>query len=460
MELDAILNASPKVMLFGDFNAHHPRWNPGCPNTHGNTLYNWASAHALDIMAPTAPTYYAARGTRSILDIAFAKNLTLEDINSRLVKKPVIISPLTGRNGILYSDDEKAEEFKNNLEATFQENSEPYNDTIIELVESETYDFLANSSMQVPPLTSPAEISKIIYKLQNKKASGPDNIPNYALKLLPLNAITHLTKIINTCLKHRYFPTLWKSANVIMLPKPNQNHKLVNNYRPISFLCGMAKIYEKVILNRIKQHCDTINCIPPEQCGFRNNHSTIHQLIRVTNIINEGYTYKFFTVGVFLDVKRAFDKMWHDGLIYKTIKLNFPEYLVKIVHNFLKNRSFRVKVNFNFSNKGFPEAGCLQGSCLSPHLYNIYTYDFPHHPSVSICLFTDDGAVLTQGANLKYTQCTLQRYLHTLESWLTDWRIAVKDSFCRDFLSLDGCTCQLFFESAKINSIQINTKLK
>ncbi|GFX69768.1 RNA-directed DNA polymerase from mobile element jockey [Trichonephila clavipes] len=52
-------------------------------------------------------------------------------------------------------------------------------------------------------------------------------------------------------------------------------------------------------------------------------------------------------------------------------------------------------------------------------------YDFPHHPSVSICLFADDAAVLAQGANLKYTQCTLQRYLHTLESWLTDWRIAI-----------------------------------
>ncbi|GFS47293.1 RNA-directed DNA polymerase from mobile element jockey [Trichonephila clavipes] len=519
-ELDAILNASPKVMLFGDFNAHHPCWNPGRPNTHGNTLYNWASTHALEIMAPTAPTYYAARGTCSILDIAFAKNLILEDINSvndlssdhnpvlidlalnnslpknlRTLKStnwikfqeivfnsipgnPIIDTnnidnainnftgmitsaisattvtkvistphlrlphrirelikiknrfpdyypPLAGRNGILYSDDEKAEEFKNNLEATFQENAEPYNDQIIELVESETSDFLANSSMQVPPLTSPAEISKIINKLQNKKASGPDNIPNYALKLLPLNAITHLTKIINTCLKHRFFPSLWKSANVIMLPKPNQNHKLAQNYRPISLLCATAKIYEKIILNRIKQHCDTINCIPPEQCGFRNNHSTTHQLIRVTNIINEGYTYKFFTVGVFLDVKRAFDKMWHDGLIYKMIKLNFPEYLVKIIHNFLKNRSFRVKINFDFSNKGFPEAGCPQGSCLSPYLYNIYTYDFPHHPSVSICLFADDAAVLAQGANLKYTQCTLQRYLHTLESWLTDWRIAI-----------------------------------
>ncbi|GFU30574.1 RNA-directed DNA polymerase from mobile element jockey [Trichonephila clavipes] len=69
-------------MLLGDFNSHHPCWSPGRPNTHGTTLYNWVSAHALDIMAPTIPTYYAARGACSILHIAFSKNLTLVDITS------------------------------------------------------------------------------------------------------------------------------------------------------------------------------------------------------------------------------------------------------------------------------------------------------------------------------------------------------------------------------------------
>ncbi|GFW61179.1 putative RNA-directed DNA polymerase from transposon X-element [Trichonephila clavipes] len=309
-------------MLFGDFNSHHPCWNPGRPNTHGTTLYNWVSAHALDIMAPTAPIYYAARGACSILDIAFSKNFPLVDITSdnelsghnsvlidlalnnslpknlrtlkstywikfqeivfnsipgnpvidtnnidnainnftgmiisaisatpvtkKLVKKPVIIPPLARRNGIPIRMMKKPKSLKTISRQRFIPG--PYNDTIIELVESKTYDFLENSNMQVLPLTSPLEISIIISKLQNKKASGPDNIPNYALKLLPLNAITHLTKIINTCLKHRYFPTLWKSVNVIVLPKPNQNHKLVNNYRPISLLCATAEIFEKVIL--------------------------------------------------------------------------------------------------------------------------------------------------------------------------------------------------------------------
>ncbi|GFX43607.1 RNA-directed DNA polymerase from mobile element jockey [Trichonephila clavipes] len=210
-----------------------------------------------------------------------------------------------------------------------------------------------------------------------------------------------------------------------MLPKPNQDHKFSQNYRPISLLNTTAKIFERIILNRIKTHCKAIDCIPPEQCGFREGHSTQHQLIRVTNIINEGFASKLYTVGVFLDVKRAFDKMWHDGLTYKMIKLKFPAYLIKIIYNYLHNKTFRVRVNNTFSETGFCQSGTPQGSVLSPYLYNIFTYDFPDHHTVSTCLFADDSAALTQGVQLKYTIKTMQHFLDKLENWLTDWRIAI-----------------------------------
>ncbi|GFW46213.1 RNA-directed DNA polymerase from mobile element jockey [Trichonephila clavipes] len=210
-----------------------------------------------------------------------------------------------------------------------------------------------------------------------------------------------------------------------MLPKPNQDHKFSQNYRPISVLNTTAKIFERIILNRIKTHCKAIDCIPPEQCGFREGHSTLHQLICVTNIINEGFASKLYTVGVFLDIKRAFDKMWHDGLTYKMIKLKFPAYLIKIIYNYLHNRTFRVHVNNTFSETGFCQSGTLQGSVLSPYLYNIFTYDFPEHHTISTCLFADDSAALTQGVNLKYTIKTMKNFLVKLEKWLTDWRIAI-----------------------------------
>ncbi|GFV26954.1 RNA-directed DNA polymerase from mobile element jockey [Trichonephila clavipes] len=210
-----------------------------------------------------------------------------------------------------------------------------------------------------------------------------------------------------------------------MLPKVGQNHKFTHGFRPISLLNCTAKIFERVILHRIKEHCKAIDCIPPEQCGFREGHSTSHQLIRVTNIINEGFASKLYTVGVFLDVKRAFDKMWHDGLTYKMIQLKFPAYLIKIIHNYLHNRTFRVRVNNTFSETGICRSGTPQGSVLSPYLYNIFPHDFPDHPTVSTCLFADDSAALTQGVRLNYTIKAMQKYLDTLEEWLTDWRIAI-----------------------------------
>ncbi|GFU87561.1 RNA-directed DNA polymerase from mobile element jockey [Trichonephila clavipes] len=289
-------------------------------------------------------------------------------------KRHTPFPPLHGPGGTAYSDFEKAEAFKDTLEVTFQENEEPYCDDQIEEVENLVYHFFDNFATSTPLLTSPSE---------------------------------------------------WKQANVIMLAKPNQDRIFPQGYRPISLVNATAKIFERIILTRIKSHCKALDCIPPEQCGFREGRSTLHQLIRVANIINEGFAHKFYTVGVFLDVKRALDKMWHDGLTYKLIKMQFPDYLIKIIHNFLHNRTFRVRVNNTHSNTGSCLSGVPQGSVLSPYLYNIYTHDFPQHSTVSTCLFADDSAILSQGVQLKYTIKAIQNFLDKLETWLTHWRIVI-----------------------------------
>ncbi|GFU13408.1 probable RNA-directed DNA polymerase from transposon X-element [Trichonephila clavipes] len=187
-----------------------------------------------------------------------------------------------------YSDFEKAEAFKYTLEVTLQENVQPYCDDKIAEVENVVSNYFDNFTTLTPPLTSRNEVRGIIKRLQNRKAAGPDHIPNIALKYLTLNAIRHLTKIYNQCLIKNHFPTQWKQANVLMLPKPSQGHKFSQIYWPISLLSTTAKVFERIVLKRIQTHCKAIDCIPPEQYGFREGHSTLHRLIRVTNIINEG----------------------------------------------------------------------------------------------------------------------------------------------------------------------------
>ncbi|GFS97758.1 probable RNA-directed DNA polymerase from transposon X-element [Trichonephila clavipes] len=311
---------------------------------------------------------------------------SLYNLHRKITKRATVIPPLHGPGGMAYSDFEKAEAFKDTLEVTFQENVEPYCDDKIEEVENVVCNYFDNFTTLTPPLTSPIEVRGIIKRLQNRKAAGPDHIPNIALKYLTLNAITHLTKIYNQCLIKNHFPTQWKQANVVMLPKPNQDHKFSQNYRPISLLSTTAKVFERIILKRIQTHCKAIDCIPPEQCGFREGHSTLHQPIRVTNIINEGFANKFYTVGVFLDVKRAFDKMWHDGLTYKLIKLKFPGYLIKIVHNYLHNRNFRVRVNNTFSTNGLIKVEPPR-VVPCPPVYTTFTHTTSQNtpPSVLAC---------------------------------------------------------------------------
>ncbi|GFT62960.1 RNA-directed DNA polymerase from mobile element jockey [Trichonephila clavipes] len=265
----------------------------------------------------------------------------------------------------------------------------------------------------------------IILQLNNKKAPGKDGIKNIALKALPLNAITNITKIFNSCLQQNYFPQEWKHALITVIPKAGKDEKFPDNYRPISLISSLGKIFEKILLNHINNYCEENNIIPDFQHGFRSQTSTQHQLLRATNLIVNGFNNKTYTVGLFLDVKKAFDRMWHDGLIYKLILFKFPTYLIKIIHSYLDNRTFNVKLNNVLSSQRPILASTPQGSILSPALCNIYTSDFPTDNNMTVCLFADDAALLCTRNTVQEAMNLTQNYIYKLELWLTKWRIAI-----------------------------------
>ena len=96
-----------------------------------------------------------------------------------------------------------------------------------------------------------------------------------------------LTTLINACIRLNYVPDVWKVAEVIMIPKPGKNLSVVESYRPISLLSTMAKLFEKLILRRLKPILDRNNLIPSHQFGVRNKHSTVEQVHRVTDVIEK-----------------------------------------------------------------------------------------------------------------------------------------------------------------------------
>ncbi|KAL1115009.1 hypothetical protein AAG570_007832 [Ranatra chinensis] len=171
---------------------------------------------------------------------------------------------------------------------------------------------------------TPREIEKIIKKLKNNKSPGSDGIPNTVLEHFTRKALVKLTNITNAILKHAHYPTHWKTATVIALPKPGKPTTEPSSYRPISLLSSLAKVVDRIILNRLTDVGDKMRIIPDNQFGFRRNHATIHQLSRVVSHISGNMAKRKITAMVLLDSEKAFDTVWIEGLIQRLATYNFP----------------------------------------------------------------------------------------------------------------------------------------
>ncbi|KAL1122174.1 hypothetical protein AAG570_003579 [Ranatra chinensis] len=278
-----------------------------------------------------------------------------------------------------------------------------------------------------PPAFSPSEVKYAISKLPTKKAPGFDLITSTILRQLPKKAILFLTYIYNSVLRTTYFPLLWKFSQIKMIPKPNKPAKLPSSYRPISLLPLLGKLLEKLLYKRLVILLDPI--IPDHQFGFRNSHSTIQQCQRVVDNIASCLEQKQYCSAAFLDVAQAFDRVWHQGLLWK-IKSLVPSTYYLILLSYLSDRSFIV-IHGSSQSSYFPiKAGVPQGSILSPLLYSVYTSDIPEHPATLLASFADDTAILSTNSDPTLASLNLQSHLTTLQTWCSNWKIRVNPQKC------------------------------
>jgi hypothetical protein len=188
------------------------------------------------------------------------------------------------------------------------------------------------------------------------------------------------------------YPSLWKKANVQPVHKKSSRQDK-QNYRPISLLPIFSKIFEKILFDPIYNHLNENNLLSKHQSGFRPGDSTINQLLAITHNIFESFEEGCETRALFLDISKAFDKVWYESLIFKLRQNGIEGKLLDLLTDYLSDRQQRVVLNGVHSSWLPLNSGVPQGSVLGPLLFLIYINDLTDNISSSIKLFADDASL-------------------------------------------------------------------
>ena len=349
--------------------------------------------------------------------------------------------------------------FADQLESNCSEPNDPsFDDVFKNLVETERPNFFNYQAENEQMEATPGEVSTTLKNLRTRGAPGPDKITNNALKRLPLIYSHIIADIVNASLKLGHIPKLWKEASVVMIPKPMKDHSKVENYRPISLLNTLSKVVERIVQTRILLWQSEKKLISKFQCGFRKKHQTRDHLLRIIQRGISSFNRREKMGAVFVDIEKAFDKIWHAGLLYQLNEHQIPSYLGKWLANYLSDRTFRIKCGNTFSTSRRIGAGVPQGSVLGPILFNIYINSITttNDNKTELALFADDLASWVSSRSLKVIQLRLQNHLNKLHEWAGKWRMSLsknKTVFC---IFNKGCfninnQIELKFGGAKIN---------
>ncbi|KAH9425607.1 hypothetical protein DERP_004821 [Dermatophagoides pteronyssinus] len=238
------------------------------------------------------------------------------------------------------------------------------------------------------------ELVSYIKKLNSKKAPGLDFISNNMIKASVDLLAPSILSIFNKCIQFGYFPDAWKLATVRVLAKPNKSdYNDVKSYRPISLISHIAKLFEKLINNRIYRHFESY--MNTNQHGFVRGKSTVSALKSIINTAIEMKADKKVAI-IAIDIQSAFDKAWWPAILYEMDSHNFPADLILIIKSYLTNRS----INFDYADISIWKSltnGCPQGGALSPLLWIILLNDLLESYNIQnskIVAFADDITVI------------------------------------------------------------------
>ena len=224
---------------------------------------------------------------------------------------------------------------------------------------------------EVPPILH-KEVTHAIAQMKDNKAPGIDEITSDIIKAGGDEAAIQLTKLYNQILQSKKIPQKWKEAKVILLHKKDDKAD-IKNYRPISLLSHVYKIFTKIIQTRLKDILDQNQ--PREQAGFKGGYSTTDHLQAANQLIEKSNEYQLNLCLGFIDYQKAFDSIEHTDMFDALRKIGIQRGYIAILEDIYTNATAKIHIDNDISKAFRIERGVRQGDTLSPKMFTAAVED-------------------------------------------------------------------------------------
>lgn len=277
-------------------------------------------------------------------------------------------------------------------------------------------DYRITHALQLYP-TEEIEIKNTVLSLNPNAATGVDNISTKVLQ----HVINYISPLLATYINHAFttgiYPDCNKTAKVIPVFKAGDETDL-SNYRPISILNAVSKVFEKIMRDRIGRFLELNKLISKHQFGFTSNSNTTAACVNFTNFLSKNIDQGFSCACLFLDLRKAFDTVNPDILMIKLNKLHFTPVQRQLFKSYLSSRMQFVKINDNVSSVNVLNLGVPQGSILGPTLFNLFINDITFIKlQGKIQLYADDCLIMYAAPSLEIVLSQMQCDLQLLKKW-------------------------------------------
>ena len=277
------------------------------------------------------------------------------------------------------------------------------------------------------PPTSPLEVESVLKTLPAAKASVPNGLSNRLLRGLSKELSTPYCSLFNQSLRGGIVPSLYKEANVCPIPKKGDLSD-VSNYRPISLLNSEDKVLERLVFKYFYNHLRDNNLLSSLQSGFLPGDSTANQLSFLYNMFCQALDSGKEVRAVFCDISKAFDRVWHAGLLAKLQAAGVTGKVHAWFADYLSDRKQRVVLPGADSDWIYIRAGVPQGSILGPLLFLLYINDIVNDIGSNIRLFADDTSLFIIVDDPVIAAGCINADLGKISAWASTWLVTINPS--------------------------------